>query len=104
MNSGSTTEDYDAAGLLRSVQVAEAPWFGKAMYYLLPIRRRQVMENLRLVFGQVLSSVEIKRLAQAYYGHFARFLVEFLRLPFLSAAQRSKIVRVENEESAIRAW
>ena len=74
------------------------------MYYMLPMRRRLVMQNLHRVFDGVLSEKEIRRLAQAYYGHFARFVIEFLRLPFTSDKQRKQLVRVENKDAAMRAW
>jgi KDO2-lipid IV(A) lauroyltransferase len=79
------------------------PWFGKLLYYLLPYRRSVVLGNLRRVFGAVLPESEILHLAQAYYAHYFRFLIEFIRLPFMSAKKRSAWIRVENMESPIRA-
>lgn len=79
------------------------PWFGKALFHLLPWRRGVVLGNLRRVFGDVLSEHEIRRLAKAYYAHLGRFLYEFLTLPFMSPKKRRASVRVENMESPIRA-
>ena len=79
------------------------PWFGKWLYHLLPYRRHVVLGNIRRVFGDVLPEAEILHLAQAYYAHYARFLSEFIRLPFLSKARLQKWIRVENIESPIRA-
>jgi KDO2-lipid IV(A) lauroyltransferase len=79
------------------------PWFGKWLYHLLPYRRHVVLGNIRRVFGDVLPEAEILRLAQGYYAHYARFLSEFIRLPFLSKARLQKWIRVENIESPIRA-
>lgn len=79
------------------------PWFGKALYHALPFRRGVVLGNLRRVFGDALGEHEIRRLAQAYYGHFARFPFEFLRLPLMSARQRRDLVRVENMEVPLAA-
>jgi KDO2-lipid IV(A) lauroyltransferase len=81
----------------------EVPWFGKALYYLLPFRRRIVLGNLWRVFGDVLPEAEIRRLAQAYCAHFVRFLFEFVRLPWMSAEKRKAWIRVENVEAPIRA-
>lgn len=81
----------------------EVPWFGKVFYHLLPFRRRLVLENLRRVFGETLPETEIRRLAQAFYAHFVRFFVEFVRLPWMSDARRKAWIRVENMESPIRA-
>ena len=79
------------------------PWFGKWLYHLLPYRRGVVLGNLRRVFGDVLPEMEILRLAQAYYSHYARFLLEFVRLPFMSAERRKAWIRLENVESPLRA-
>ena len=81
----------------------DVPWFGKLLYHLLPYRRGVVLSNLRRVFGDVLPEIEIHRLAQAYYAHYVRFLIEFVRLPFMSAQRRKSWIRVENMESPIRA-
>jgi len=81
----------------------EVPWFGRWLYYLLPYRRTVALENLRRVFGDVLPESEIRRLAQAYYAHYLRFLLEFVRQPFMSAKRRQAWVRVENAEIPIRA-
>jgi KDO2-lipid IV(A) lauroyltransferase len=79
------------------------PWFGKLLYHLLPYRRGIVLGNLRRVFGSVLPEDEIRRLAQAYYAHYVRFMFEFVRLPFMSARRRKAWVRLENTELPIRA-
>ena len=81
----------------------EVPWFGKALYHLFPFRRGVVLGNLRRVFGDVLPETEVRRLAQAYCGHFVRFLIEFMRLPLMSAQRRKNWVRVENLEIPVRA-
>ena len=81
----------------------DVPWFGGLAFHLLPFRRRVVLSNLRQVFGGVVSEREIRRLAQAFYAHCLRFLIEFVRLPFISTKRRKKWVRVENMESPIRA-
>src|SRR5262249_36572155 len=79
-NAGSASAG--ANGIPRQTEV---PWFGKALYYLFPFRRRLALANLRLVFGDALPEADLRRLAQAYYAHFVRFLGEFVRLPFMSA-------------------
>jgi KDO2-lipid IV(A) lauroyltransferase len=81
----------------------EVPWFGKWLYYLLPYRRSVVLRNLRRVFGDVLPGDEIRKLGQAYYAHYVRFLFEFVRLPFMSERRRHEWIRIENAEAAIRA-
>lgn len=81
----------------------DVPWHGRWLYHLLPYRRSVVLGNFRRVFGDVLPEAEIKKLAQAYYAHYVRFMIEFFRLPFMSQARRKEWVRVENIEAALRA-
>ena len=97
------TESSASALAWADPKQTEVPWFGKALYHLLPFRRGVVLGNLRRVFGDVLPEREIRRLAQAYCAHFVRFLIEFLRLPWMSAEQRKAWIRVENVEAPIRA-
>lgn len=82
----------------------EVPWFGKVFYHLLPYRRKLVMENFRRVFGDTLPEDEILRLAQAYYAHYLRFIIEFIRLPLMSAKKKKAFIRVENIESPLDAY
>ena len=80
----------------------DVPWIGKLVYHLLPLRRGVVLENLRRVFAESISESEIRRLAQAYYGHYARFISDFVRQIFMSAERRKTWIRVENIESPLR--
>ncbi len=81
----------------------DVPWFGTLFYHTFPFRRQLVLANLRRVFGGYITEAEIRRLAMAYYAHFARFLVEMARVPLMSAAQRRKWVKVENIDIPLRA-
>lgn len=81
----------------------QVPLVGKLIYHVLPIRRRVVLSNLRLVFGGKIPEKEIVRLAQAFYAHLARSLVEFLRFPLISGGRRAALVRVENTDAMLRA-
>jgi KDO2-lipid IV(A) lauroyltransferase len=97
------TDTSASAVAMAELKKTEVPWFGKLLYYLLPYRRGLVLENMRRAFGDVLPAEEIRRLAQAYYGHYARFAKEYVTVPFMSAERRKDYVRVENKESPIRA-
>jgi KDO2-lipid IV(A) lauroyltransferase len=97
------TETSASAVALAEPKKTEVPWFGKLFYHLFPYRRSLVLENMRRAFGDVLPEEEIVRLAQAYYAHYARFAMEFFRLPFMPAERRKNYIRVENMESPIRA-
>ncbi|MEQ1840743.1 MAG: 4'-phosphopantetheinyl transferase superfamily protein, partial [Verrucomicrobiales bacterium] len=83
--------------------VMPVPWYGKAFYHFAPWKRKIVMANLELVFGEILTREQILDLAQAYYAHFLKFLGEFLLLPFLSEARKKAMVRIEGREHIERA-
>src|SRR5262249_6155076 len=93
----------DTAEITRTVRAIKVPWFGKVFYHLIPFRRGVVRGNLQRAFGHFLSEADLRHLAQAYYAHYLRFLVEFFRLPFMSMETRKRWIRVENMESPIRA-
>jgi len=100
-----THSDTSASAVaMAELRRTEVPWFGKAFYHLCPYRRKVVMENFHRVFGGVLPEDEILRLAQAYYAHYLRFLIEFIRLPFMSAKKKKAFIRVENMEAPLRAY
>jgi len=75
-----------------------APWYGRLLYRLLPLRRRVVLENLRRVFGETLDEAEIRTLGEGFYGHHLRCLWEFFKMPFLDRDRRRALVRVEGGE------
>ena len=97
----SLTHDRSSASAVALAVPArtEVPLSGKLLYHLLPIRRRVILSNLRLVFGDSLSEIEIRELAQAHYAHLGRLVREFLTFPWRSAEQRRAMVRVENIEA-----
>jgi KDO2-lipid IV(A) lauroyltransferase len=97
------TDTSASAVAMAELQKTEVPWFGKLFFHLLPWRRALVLENFRRVFGGTLSPDEIVRLAQAYYAHYILFLVEFVRLPLMSAKKKKALIRFENIESPVRA-
>jgi KDO2-lipid IV(A) lauroyltransferase len=97
------TDSAASAIVWAEPRATAVPWFGKLLYHLLPYRRAVVLGNLQRVFGDVLPEAEILRLAQAYYAHYLRFVLEFVKQPFMSAKRRTAWVKVENIESPIRA-
>jgi KDO2-lipid IV(A) lauroyltransferase len=83
--------------------VARPGLLGKLLFHFFPVRRRVVLANLRRVFGGRIPDAEIRRIAQAFYAHFARLLIDCLRLPWLSAGRRARLVRVENAAAPLAA-
>ena len=102
----SLTHDRTSACAVAVSTPAEThvPFAGKLLYHLLPLRRRVVLDNLRRVFGGRISDAAVRELAQAFYGHCARMLVEFVTFPWLSAARRRALIRVENIEAIMRVY
>ncbi len=97
------TETSASAIAWADPRITEVPWFGRLLYYLFPYRRGVVLGNLRRVFSGYIPESEILKLAQAYYGHYVRFLLEFIRLPFMPENRRKAWMRIENVEVALRA-
>lgn len=97
------SEASASAVVIADMRRTDVPWFGKLFFHLLPYRRNLVLENFRRVFGEVVPEDEIIRLAQAYYAHYIRFLIEFIRLPLMSKKSHQAYIRVENMESPLRA-
>lgn len=60
---------------------------GKFLYYLLPYRKKVVLANMRQVFGDVLSTTEIIKLAQCFYSHISLSFIENFKLRFMSTEQ-----------------
>jgi KDO2-lipid IV(A) lauroyltransferase len=94
----SLTHDRASASAVALAEpaIANPPLAGRILYHLLPVRRRVIRENLERVFGDTVSAAEITRLAQAHYAHLGRLALEFVRFPWVSAARRAAMVRVEN--------
>ena len=101
----SLTHDRERASAVALAQpaVTDVPLIGALLYRLLPFRRDVVLANLRRVYGDRVGEAEIVRLAQAHYGHLARLVGEFFRFRWLSRAQKTAMVRVENIDLLVAA-
>lgn len=96
----STTHTETSATAVATVEAATmaVPWYGRLVYHVLPLRRRVVMDNLRRVFGDTLAESRIAEIAQAFYAHLVKFLLEFVRLAFMGDEEKAKLVRIEGLE------
>jgi len=101
----SLTHDRASASAVALAEAAQmpVPLLGKLAYYLLPLRRHVVLENLRRVYGERVPEDEIRRMAQAHYAHLWRLLPEFIVFPWLTPAQRAARARVENLQAIVDA-
>ena len=77
----------------------DVPLAGRILYRWLPIRRSIILANLTRVYGDYVSPDEIVRLAQAHYAHLWRLAGEFIKFRWLTEAQKSALVTVENIEA-----
>lgn len=93
-NSSPGVDPGDLAAALAAVPHAGLP--GKLAYFAFPIRRRVVLENLRRVFGANAPPAQIRRLAQATYGHFIKSVLEWRQVSRLPETRRRELVEVEN--------
>ncbi|HXX84578.1 MAG TPA: 4'-phosphopantetheinyl transferase superfamily protein [Casimicrobiaceae bacterium] len=93
----SLTHDRVSASAVALALPAQAhvAFAGKLLFYALPVRRAVILDNLRLVFGAAVPEAEVRRLAQAHYGHLWRLFCEFLRFRWLSSARQAAIVSTE---------
>ncbi len=66
-----------------------------AFYYLIPIRKETVLDNLKHAFPEY-SDKKIKKIAFGSYKSFAISLVEILYVPYLSAEELKKIIIITN--------
>jgi len=76
---------------------------GSAVFSLLPVRRRVVMENLQRVFGDRLGEAELRRLARCFYGHFAKTIAENLTMVASSERHIARKVDVLGVEHVLEA-
>jgi len=99
-----THTDTSATAIASAVQSEiRVPWYGKLAYHLFPLRRSVVLNNLNLVFGKTLSPSQIEDLAKAFYGHHFKSISEVMKLPFMTATQKYKLVRVQGGENLEKA-
>jgi len=71
---------------------------GLFFYYLLPVRKKVVLNNLKHVFDSVLSQADIQKVAKCFYGHMAKSLYENIQLKFMSNQQIKDRVEIIGED------
>lgn len=86
-----------------SFPLEDSNWLEKLYYYLVPIRRSTVLQNLQIVFGGSLSTRQIQALAQRAYGHFFRSLGENILIGFMPKQWLKNQVRIVGCEHVLKA-
>jgi Kdo2-lipid IVA lauroyltransferase/acyltransferase len=71
---------------------------GDFVYSILRIRRKVVIQNLTMVFGNDKTKAEIKHIAKLTYRNFGMTLMEFIRLPILTPEYIRKYTTFEGQE------
>jgi len=101
----SLTHDAERACAVTMVERRPLPKAGAGKFLMrwLPLRRDIVIENLQRVFGGRIPPADIQHLAAAHYGHLSRLIVEFLSYPFVGAAKKLDMARVENLDALLEA-
>ncbi|MCX7765310.1 MAG: lysophospholipid acyltransferase family protein [Candidatus Sumerlaeia bacterium] len=69
-----------------------AKFFGWLAFYFFPVRKRVVLENLRIAFGKEKDEQELRRIACHCYQNFAMMFVEFIKLPVMSTDQIASLI------------
>jgi KDO2-lipid IV(A) lauroyltransferase len=65
---------------------------GELLYWLLPAKRRAVLENMAHVLGPRASPAEVRLMAKRSFRNFAKYLSEFTHLPRWSSADLERLM------------
>lgn len=72
---------------------------GMVAYYLMPIRKKTVLQNLRRAFGKEKSEKELRRIARQCYQNFSMTVTEFIRMPVMDSEYLASLIeQIEGEE------
>ncbi len=83
------------------VQAAPVTRMGKFIYHCLPYRKKVILNNIRLAFGNQLSESEQRHLAKAYYAHLATSIKEMLQFRFVSEKKLRQQVEVKGYQKLL---
>ena len=99
-----STEDLlGGAGDFPRISDLKPSLLGSALYSLVPVRRRIVMENLQQAFGDRVSESELRRLARCFYSHISKTIGENLAMMVSSERRIADQVDVFGVEHVLKA-
>ena len=78
--------------LPRNVMLFLGNLLGDFVFYILRVRRKQVLKNLKLAFGNQKSDIELKKIARETYKNLGKTLLEFLQLPRMNGTRIKRVV------------
>ncbi|WP_237762246.1 lysophospholipid acyltransferase family protein [Legionella shakespearei] len=73
-------------------------WMGRFFYYLLPVRKQIVLDNIDRVFKNTILQKEKTHLAKAFYSHAATTLKEILSMRRIRVAQIDALIELHGVE------
>lgn len=76
---------------------------GQILYYLFPIRKEIVLNNISKVFHNILTQRDQTRLVKSFYSHLATTLKEMVFMSFLSTKRLNNLVEVRGVEHLLAA-
>ncbi|MFH0778498.1 MAG: lysophospholipid acyltransferase family protein [Candidatus Eisenbacteria bacterium] len=91
---------YELGGVLAQIFPVSVGYFlsvaiAEVNFQLNARSRRAVLANLRHVHGGALSEAELRRIAKRTFRNFAKFIVDFLRLPRVTKKSIARQIAVE---------
>ena len=72
--------------------------FANIVYYIIPVRRKVVLNNLKASFGDSKSKNEIRHIARKSYSQFAQTMIELMFFPKLTKEWLIKNIDVQGYE------
>lgn len=86
--------------LLRALPLAWAMAIARGLslvwYYLIPVRRRVARDNVARIYGQRLSAARQRQIVRGSFANACMYAVESLRMPGLTPALSTQLVRRHN--------
>ncbi len=73
-------------------------FIGWIWYYIIPIRRKLSLENINRALGAELSRKAQEKTIREFYGNFCMYIMEVLRIPYMTAEENEKRVEIVGRE------
>jgi len=87
-----------------SVALALGRFLGFIWYYIIPIRKKVAMDNVRRALGNEISEKERKRIVRRFFSNICMSAIEILRIPHMNLSENEELVRIvgwEHMEQAL---
>ncbi len=82
-----------------SIALALGRFIGWIWFYIIPVRRGLALENINRALGNELSKKEQRKAIRELFANFGMYIVELLRLPYVSVEENKKLVEIEGWEN-----